>query len=183
MGKLLTQRIWTFQQGVWMAPWDTFVGKMEKCGQDSSSTWRFVASWLNAWAKGLVGGCPSREKVLAVTISTVLPLDLSCFCSTLLSTCMKCGWHVYPICSWPRSGKHSDLISHQNQNQNRLPGQAKTLKSQPRHSRKALHLCLKRTNGVYYGIIRNLLSWRSLCKPWDIHMISVYNPVMWFTSR
>lgn len=38
MGKLLAQHIWTFQQGVWIVSWDIFVGEMEKCGLDSSST-------------------------------------------------------------------------------------------------------------------------------------------------
>lgn len=68
MGKLLTQRIWTFQQGVWMVPGDIFVGKTVDCGLDSSSMWHFVANWLNAYTKELMGWCPSREKILGVRI-------------------------------------------------------------------------------------------------------------------
>lgn len=64
MGKLLTQRIWTFQQGVWVVPRDISVGKMEKFGRDSSSTRQFVADGPNAWAKGLMDWCPTGEKVL-----------------------------------------------------------------------------------------------------------------------
>lgn len=113
----------------------------------------------------MIDWCPSREKVLVVRVRRssafgfiLLPFNVFADFNKNVDDMFIPFAHDPDLGSTVTSFHASVRIKVDSRDRPRLAGTSQGAQA------KVLHLCLEKTNRIYYGIIGNLLSWRSLCK-------------------